>query len=83
MEKCNRYDASVTPLALETYGRMGVASMSGLRRFSSTVSAHAVKSGFLRQPRGLLAALRLDIERTLLWNIADTALQSLGRWQAG
>eukprot|EP00973_Karenia_brevis_P071865 9986860-Karenia_brevis.AAC.1 len=45
VDKACRYDATVTPLSLETYGRVGVASMDGLRRLASLVSAHMRGNG--------------------------------------
>ncbi len=76
-EKLSRYGPTVMPISLETYGRMGPSSIAGVRQLAGVLSTSA---GFVNFRTGsdLLAALRGEIERTLLWNIADITLLSLG-----
>eukprot|EP00973_Karenia_brevis_P090142 12401160-Karenia_brevis.AAC.1 len=52
--------------------------MDGLRRLASLVSAHMRGKGCSRSPRDLVARMRVDLERALLWNLADVTLVSLG-----
>ena len=54
LEKCSRYDASVTPISLETYGRLGVASMAGLRQLALAMDPASTLGSF-QSPRDLLA----------------------------
>ena len=76
-DKLYRYGDSVTPIALETYGRMGKKSIEGLRQI---VNLASTATGFSRFRTGgdLLATLRYELEAALIWNIADIALLSLG-----
>eukprot|EP00973_Karenia_brevis_P087450 12125089-Karenia_brevis.AAC.1 len=63
-EKLLRYGPTVTPLSLETYGRMGARSMQGLRRLADSVAT----TGFCSRMwtgASLLAELRSEVERAL------------------
>jgi len=76
-DKFNRYGRSVLPLALETYGRMGHKSLHTVTFLANHVVAATVASRFHRGS-DFIAALRLDLERSLLWSIADVTLLSIG-----
>ena len=75
-DKLNRYGRSVLPLALETYGRLGHKSLHTVTFFANHVVPTTVASCFHRGS-DLIAALRLDLERSLLWRIADVTLLSI------
>ena len=76
-DKLNRYGRSVLPLAFETYGRLGQKSLQTVSTLSNQVVAATVASRFHRGS-DFIAALRLDLERSLLWCIADVTLLSIG-----
>eukprot|EP00973_Karenia_brevis_P094401 12422300-Karenia_brevis.AAC.1 len=50
LDKTVRYEESVQPLALETYGHMGFASMKALRQLSHLLKHSAIDVG-LATPR--------------------------------
>ena len=60
--KLLRYGPEVMPLALETYGRMGRASMDRLRELAATLSSVSVRSVY-RNGAALLSAIRGEVER--------------------
>ena len=72
-EKRRRYGAAVAAIALESYGRMGVASQAALESLAAEAAVHGQGSS-LR----LLPAWRLAIERAVLWAQADVILLALG-----
>jgi len=75
--KLLRYGPQVMPLAFETYGRLGRQSADRLKQLVATVSSTSVRSCF-RDGGALLSAVRRNLERALLFNIADVTLLSLG-----
>ena len=77
LEKLRRYDETVVPLALETYGRLGPRSEIGLRQIATSLASSSTMSNF-KYGKDLLAYWRCDVERTLLWNMADIVLLSFG-----
>ena len=54
LEKTSRHNKSLAPIPLETYGRMGVASMAGLRQLALSLNPVSMHGPF-RSPRDLLA----------------------------
>jgi len=83
-DKHSRYGSSVLPLALETYGRMGRKSMQTVEHLANLTVAVAVTSRF-HCPADMIVSMRCDVERALLWHLADVTLLSLGHnsraWQ--
>ena len=76
-DKHTRYGSSVLPLALETYCRMGRKSMQSVNQLANQTVAASIGCKFHRGS-DFIAMLRCELERTLLWNIADITLLSLG-----
>lgn len=78
-DKHHRYGDGVSPLALESFGRMGaegLALLQRLRRMSLDYGKRRSGSG---RPVGLnLRELRARLEAALLREVADVALLSLG-----
>ena len=77
LERLSRYDDTVVPLSLETYGRLGPNSETRMRQLTATIASSDVMSRFACG-RDFLAHWRCEIERTLLWNMADIVLISFG-----
>ena len=78
LEKILRYGLEVAPLAVETYGRMGPASIRCLRHAANAVGQHL--HGLGRQPgRAMYSQWRYQLEATLLREIADVTLAALGQ----
>ena len=75
-EKAARYGLRVQPVALETYGRVGPRSMESLKQ--ATMYLSSLKRGTRGSAVSLYGELRLDLERCLIQEIADTTLRSLG-----
>ena len=76
-DKHSRYGSSVLPIALETYGRMGRKSMQSVGHLANQTVAASVSSRF-HCGSDFIASMRCELERALLWNIADITLLSLG-----
>eukprot|EP00973_Karenia_brevis_P011015 1491094-Karenia_brevis.AAC.1 len=58
---------------------MGAASRDGLRQLACALTSNRETQSRFKCARDLLAALRVDVERTLAWSIADVTLASFGR----
>ena len=74
-EKHHRYGQSVWPLAYTSYGRLGREGQQLLELLSAEAREAA---GLYDTQRSVVAAWRRDLERCLLFAIADGALQALG-----
>ena len=69
--KMSRYGELCTPVSFETYGRLGHQSVNALRSITCWLAGRS--SG-----HQLYCAWRLAFERSLVQEIAETALQCLG-----
>ena len=76
-DKQERYGDCVSPVAFETYGRLGAVSVRHLQSLASSAQARLAPSDSCRS--GLCSHWRLALERVLLFEIADVVLLSLGR----
>ena len=74
-EKHRRYGESVWPLAFTTYGRLG---QEGLQLLELLAAEARDAAGLYDTQRAVVASWRRDLERSLLFAIADGALQALG-----
>ena len=74
-EKLERYGSSVSPLSFEPYGRMGKESALALR--SLALNGATFNNTGLPASR-LYSRWRAELERTLVWEVADIVLLSLG-----
>ena len=76
MEKLQRYGPAVAPVALESYGRMGYASMHRLRDAAQCLAS--IRGGKRGCGNSLYAMWRLELERTALFQQAESTLRCLG-----
>ena len=74
--KLARYGDTVRPLAFESHGRLGYASLSTLDDLATWAVASSHRSGF--RESGLVRRWRLALETTLVFEKADLLVQSLG-----
>ena len=78
LERLLRYGEQVCPLSLETYGRMGYGSMASMRALTASIASSKSHYGIFRSGGHMLAALRLEVELALAFNIADITILALG-----
>lgn len=74
-EKHHRYGQDVWPLAYTSYGRLG---QEGQQLLELLCAEARDASGIYDTQRSVVAAWRRDLERSLLFALADGALQALG-----
>ena len=65
------------PLAFESFGRLGTKSAAALRSLACEASGHQ-RSALEPSPTRRLARYRGELERILLFHLADAALLALG-----
>ena len=78
LEKLMRYGEEVSPLSLETYGRIGVKSLQCMRQLTTCVATSSSHYCSYSSGSHMLRALLIAVERALAYNIADVTLLSLG-----
>ena len=79
MDKHSRYRPNVAPLVFETFGRVGDEGLALLRRLRRMAMDFGKRRPGGGRPIGLnLRKLRARLEATLLREIADVALLSMG-----
>ena len=76
-EKMERYGALVSPLSFEPYGRLGCDSAKALRRLALNAATFCNNASGIPGAR-LYSRWRAELERTLLYEVADIVLLSLG-----
>ena len=78
-DKNTRYGEQVMAMALESYGRMADVSRRNLRQIAW--DAAGIQTRSLDKPASdIYAEWRLKRERTLILELADVALNCMGRW---
>ena len=75
--KLTRYGPDVIPTSVETYGRMGRKSFAELQQLCMNICSGSHQGGFHNGAQ-MLSIMRAEIEKALLYNIADITLLSLG-----
>ena len=74
--KIQGYGPAVSPVSIETYGRVGPASLKTITALSYALGAnHRGEGSTVKQTS---ASLRLSVERALTYYIADTTMLALG-----
>ena len=79
-EESSRYGAAVIPVSFETYGRMEPRSMERLREVM--IGLASLRRGSRGSAQQIYSNLRLSLERTLVFEIADTTLRCFGHGSA-
>ena len=74
LEKLARYHENASPISIETYGRVGYASIKAMDDIIAGFSSNDTYGARCN----ILSILRLELERALAYNIADVVLLSLG-----
>jgi hypothetical protein len=75
--KLKRYGEDVMPMAFESFGRIGPQSLAHLRTLACEAAGHQ-RSALEPTPPRRMARMRGEIERVLLFYLADAALLCLG-----
>ena len=76
-DKLSRYGADVLPLCFEPYGRLGPESITALRSLSLAGTTW-FNNAHCTSARRLYSMWRAELERCLLFEIADIVLLSMG-----
>jgi len=76
-DKLERYGVEVLPLSFEPYGRLGPSSMRALRTLAMNAASHLSFTVSVSGHR-LYGNWRAQLERTLLFEMADVVLLALG-----